>query len=417
MSTVHVVGAGLAGLACAVRLAGVGRPVVLYDMAAQAGGRCRSLFDGRLGRRIDNGNHLLLGSNQAVLRYLDAVGARGALVGPSRPAFPFVELESGRRWTLRPNHGPVPWWVLSAARRVAESRPWDYLATIRLAVASAEATVADCFDRRTLLFRRFWKPLAVAALNAAPEEGAARLLWPVVRSTFLTAGDAAQPYIARDGLSATFVEPALAKLRAAGVEVRFGSRLCALRSEAARVVALAFTGEEVSLGREDAVVLAVPPASASELVPGLETPADSRAILNVHYRLDAPPRWPFAAPFVGLVGGLAHWLFVRGDIVSATVSAADALITRPADALATALWRDVARALGLGHARVPPFRVVKERRATFAQTPAACARRARARTRFVNLVLAGDWTDTGLPATLEGAARSGERAARLEAAR
>lgn len=415
MSTVHVVGAGLAGLACALRLAGGGRRVALYDMAAQAGGRCRSFFDERLARQVDNGNHLVLGGNRAVLRFLDTIGARHTLLGPSRPAFPFVDFEGGCRWTLRPNDGPLPWWVLSLARRAPESRPRDYLATMRLAFASAEATVADCFDRRAPLYRRFWKPLAVAALNAGPEEGAARLLWPVVRATFLTGGDAARPCIARRSLSSTFVEPALAKLRAAGVEVRFGARLRALRCEAARVVALDFTGEEVSLDREDSVVLAVPPDSASELVPSLETPTESRAILNVHYRLAAPPPWPFAAPFVGLVGALAHWLFVRGDVVSVTVSAADALISRPADDLATALWRDAARALGLAGTPTPPFRVVKERRATFAQTPAACARRAQARTRFVNLVLAGDWTDTGLPATLESAIVSGERAARLVA--
>ena len=105
MPTVHVVGAGLAGLACAVRLAGKGRRIIVYEAAPRAGGRCRSFYDDVIGRTVDNGNHLLLSANHAALGYLKDIGAGDSLTGPQSALFPFLDLVSGARWDLRPNEG------------------------------------------------------------------------------------------------------------------------------------------------------------------------------------------------------------------------------------------------------------------------------------------------------------------------
>jgi predicted NAD/FAD-dependent oxidoreductase len=165
----------------------------------------------------------------------------------------------------------------------------------------------------------------------------------------------------------------------------------------------------VAVAAEDAVVLAVPPPVAAELLPGLVVPDAFEAIVNLHYRLQAPPG---DAGFIGLIGGLAEWVFVKPGIVSVTISAANRIVDRPADALAAEVWPEVARALALpGSMPMPQWRVVKEKRATFAATPAQNRRRPPARTGLRNLALAGDWTATGLPATIEGAIRSGRTAA------
>lgn len=167
----------------------------------------------------------------------------------------------------------------------------------------------------------------------------------------------------------------------------------------------------MALGADDQVVLAVTPSVAAALLPDLDVPAEGAPILNAHYRLDAPARLPGDAPFVGLLGGAAQWLFVRGPIASVTVSGAGDLIDRSAEDLAALLWLDIARALDRPAAPLPPARVVKEKRATFVQTPANLARRPGTLTRWHNIRLAGDWTDTGLPATIESAIRSGHAAA------
>ena len=103
-------------------------------------------------------------------------------------------------------------------------------------------------------------------------------------------------------------------------------------------------------------------------------------------------------------------MFVRGSVISVTISAADALAELPAAVIVDKVWHDVERAMDISSA-IPPYKVVKERRATFSQTPEATRARPGTRTNYVNLFLAGDWTNTGLPATIESAVRSGHKAA------
>jgi squalene-associated FAD-dependent desaturase len=405
-----VVGAGLAGLAAAVTLSEAGIAVMLYEAAPQAGGRCRSYFDATLGCRIDNGNHLLMQGNQAAMAYVAAIGARATLTGPAAAEYPFLDLETGERWVLRPGAGRVPWWLLDRARRVPGTRLGDYLGAVRLAFARADMRVTQALDTQGPLYRRFWQPLAVAALNTAPEEGSAALLARVVAESFARGGAACRPLVPREGLSESLVDPALAALHRHGATVRFAARLRAIEFAAERAASLAFDGESVALDDGDGVVLAVPAPVATRLVPGLDGPHEFRAIVNAHYRIALGDDAPL---FVGLIGGTAEWVFRKRAVLSVTVSAAERLVDTTADALAPVLWRDVARAYDLGAQPMPRAQIVKERRATFAAIPAELARRPPARTRWANLAMAGDWTDTGLPATIEGAVRSGFKAAEV----
>jgi squalene-associated FAD-dependent desaturase len=394
-------------------LAEAGASVHLYEATTHAGGRCRSYYDQQLERWIDNGNHLVFSGNHAVAEHLRRTGAEDGMIDPGEAVFPFLDLATGKRWTLRLNEGRIPFWAFDAARRIPDTGLADYFALLRFAWATKGATVRDVVDRTHPLFASLIEPIAVAVLNASVQDGAARLLWPVLVESFGRGGRACHPMIARQGLSMSLVDPAVRRLGELGVSIRFTHRLRAFEFRGHTVVGLSFIGGDVTLGDDDVVVLAVPHRVANLLVPELVTPEESRAIVNAHYRLPAPVPLRDGLHFLAVLNGTAQWLFFRDDVVSATVSAAEALVDLPAEEIAARIWADVARAVEAPAAPMPPCRIVKEKTATFAQTPADVGRRPAARSAYFNLVLAGDWTDTGLPATIEGALRSGKTAARL----
>jgi len=228
-----------------------------------------------------------------------------------------------------------------------------------------------------------------------------------VRETLLAGGQACRPLIARDGLSAVLVEPAIKLLQDKGASVRFSHELREFATSKGRVTELNFGDDSIAIAPGDAVVVAVPPRSAASLLPGLKTPTKFRAIVNAHFRFD-PPR--DAPPILGVVGGLVEWLFAFPQRLSVTISNGDRLVDMPREELANAIWRDVCKA-GSVAGELPPWQIVRERRATFEATPEQNALRPGVATGLKNLFLAGDWTDTGLPATIEGSVRSGDRAA------
>jgi squalene-associated FAD-dependent desaturase len=404
--TVHVIGAGLSGLAAAVRLAGKGIKTIVHEAAPQAGGRCRSYHDSTLGMVIDNGNHLILSGNHATLEFLRTIGSADRLVGPAEAAVDFIDLRTSERWTLRPNPGRVPWWIFQSSRRVPGTKSFDYLAAVGLLWARPSQPIAEVINCNGPLYERLLHPLLLAALNTEPPAASATLASAVIAETLGAGGAASRPLIARDGLGATFIDPALRVLMQHGGTVRYGHRLRAMqRSD--RIEGLDFGEDTVTLDPQDAAVLAVPPPVAVSLVPELTVPTEFRAIVNAHYRVAPPVGLP---PMIGVIGGLAEWIFAFPDRLSVTISSADRLLDMPRDQLAEMIWRDVARVTRLPSI-LPPWQIVRERRATFAATPEQDSLRPQMRTPWANLVLAGDWTATGLPATIEGAIRSGNRAA------
>src|SRR4029077_11981445 len=312
----HIVGAGISGLSAAVRLANANFKVRVYEATQQAGGRCRSYFDAATNLTIDNGNHLLLSGNRHALAYAKSIGTEAGLVGPKRAQFPFVDISTGQRWQLDLGDGRLPLWVFDEARRVPDTGLLDYLALAPLIWAGTDKLVGNAIPCDGTLYQRLVQPLLLAALNVDPPEGSAGLAGAIVRETLLAGGQACRPLIARDGLSAVLVEPAIKLLQDKGASIEFGHELRELVMSAERVGALNFgTGDEIVIGPDDAVIIAVPPRAAAALLPGLKTPSKFRGSVNAHFRFDTPRNAP---PILGVVGGLVEWLFAFPQRLSVT---------------------------------------------------------------------------------------------------
>jgi hydroxysqualene dehydroxylase len=356
---------------------------------------------------IDNGNHLLLSGNRAALGYLRDIGSGHRLIGPASAEFPFVDLASRERWTLRINDGRLPLWIFASGRRVPGTSAFDYLPLARLVWPPPGKTIGEAIACKGLLYSRLIEPLLLAALNIDPPQGSAKLAAAVICETLAAGGRACRPLIAREGLAATIVDPALVYLGQRSAVVQFRHELHAMRFGAQRIEALDFGGEITPLAGDDAVIVAVPPYAATALVPGLNAPTEFRAIINAHFRIEPPAGQP---PILGIVNGTVEWIFAFPGRLSVTISAGDRLLDTPREELAKTIWAEVASVTALPPA-LPPWQIVRERRATFAATTAQDQKRPGALTAWHNLLLAGDWTNTGLPATIEGAIQSGHRAA------
>lgn len=376
---VHVIGAGLAGLAAALAAAQAGAQVVVHEAAPQAGGRCRSFHDRHLDRLIDAGTHLLVGANHQTLAYLRAIGATMA---PLPPHYRFAHVNQGWQRTIRPLPPPAGW----SETALALGLPWVG------AGQNVAARLGGC-----PAYEWLWRPLCLSILNTSPEQASARMLARVLRALMLGGPKAFRGYGFAHGLSAALIDPALARLQHLGAQVHFGQRLSAICQSR-----LTFGPTSIALAAKDRVILALPPWVTAPLL-GRNDPFDTNAIANMHYRVARPldPLGP-----IGLVGGIGHWLSVRGDVVSVTVSAAE---QRPDP---HRLWAEIAPLLAQD-AATPPYRLIWEKRATLVQSPDILARRPGPRTMFDGVFLAGDWIASPWPCTMESAISSGLAAARL----
>lgn len=421
MTRVHIIGAGLSGLAAAVRLIENDVPVTVYEGAGQAGGRCRTFYDKHLEREIDNGNHLIMSGNKSALSYLKRIGAedpqKDVLAGPPFAMYTFVDVKTGQRWTVRINEGFIPFWVFDKKWRVPDTTVMDYVKAGAIAFAGDDKTVAEVVDKNSVLYERFWEPLTLAVLNTTPEKGQAKLLWRVIRETFLLGGQASIPLTAKTGLGHAFIDPAVKFIEAHGGVVRLNARVRSVWMEGGEVTTLNFADETVTLEEGDKVIFAIPPTRLKDLLPDIDPPDDDASILNIHYRLGKPVSKDALGegPFIGMIGSDGQWAFVRDDVISLTTSASHAIGTDelPNDDVVAKIWRETQIALDLGDTEYERVRVIREKRATPDQSPAGARKRLKPETQWRNLFLAGDHTDTGVPATIEGSIRSGDRAAEL----
>ncbi len=439
---VAVIGGGVAGLSAAARLGAAGARVLLAEARPGLGGRASSFADPSTGEPIDNGQHLLLGCYHETFEFLERVGAGGNVRVQATLEVPMVD-ETGRLTTLRCPSLPAPYHLLAAILRWRAIGLGDRLSALRMVApirqaqrvletgtgvfpASDADTVESWLTRRgqaRRLREMLWDPLALAALNQPAGEAAAP---PFVRVLARMLGpDPADSAIAMPlrPLTEMYAEPARAFIESHGGEVRVSSP-ARVRIDGKRVGEIEIRGDRIEAG---AVIVAVPWFALAETIVG--DVGAVRAVLAASRAAAASPivtvnlwfdRDVLPAPFVGLPGRTFQWAFdkrqVFGDSaahLSLVSSGAAAVVAESNERLEALACGELSAALPAGRsARLLRSLVVRERRATFSLAPGQPARPA-ARTPVDGLLLAGDWTETGLPATIEGAVVSGHRAARI----
>jgi squalene-associated FAD-dependent desaturase len=434
---VVVIGAGFAGLSAAVRLAERGARVLVVEERRRLGGRATAFPDPQSGEFVDNGQHVLFGCYHETFAFLRAVGAEDAVALDTRLDLEIID-RAGERSRLRSVPLPAPFHLVGALLRWDALGVRDRLAALRLGLVlrrlhrrlgaaradgdrTAHMTVDEwlaAHGQTPRLHEVLWEPLAVAALNQSPAVASAAPFVEVLTRMFGGGSRDAAIGLPRRPLDELYAEPARRALERDGHAIRCGLP-ARLAVEHDRAIGVDVREERISAG---AVISSVPwfafPAVAGHvpaLVPIVNAAArmDSSPIVTVNLWLDRPLA---TAPFVGLPGRRFHWMFDKAQLfgeqashVSLVSSGAGELVGLGNDALVEIARTELAAAFPAPWSVVRAT-AVREKRATFSLAPGQ-PRRPPAETPVRNFLLAGDWTDTGLPATIESAVLSGHRAA------
>ena len=434
---VLIIGGGFSGLAAGVALSEAGCGVRLLEQKPHLGGRARSFLDPTTGSMVDNGQHLLMGCYHATIRFLSTIGTLDRVRFQKHLALHFLD-RSGRLTVLRCPNLPSPWHVLLGVLCSGSFTFREKLEILRLGgLLRRQRAMGKGSERLSVhewltnlgqserLQRNLWDLLCIAALNEDPTVANAALFERVLRLALFSSPEDSRIGIPGVGLSEVYVDAATAYIRSKGGRVECGRGVAGLLvSEGqCRGVRLS-TGQQIAA---ESVLSAVPSFALAALLPG-ELLRQEPFFGPVVFLRPAPiisinlwfDRAITDLDFVGLRGGTIQWLFNKGKIlglnenyVSVVLSGAHQHITRSKEELLdTALlelgdFLPEARKASLVHSLL-----IKERFATFSPTWETEGFRPTARTPVRGLYLAGDWTATGLPATIEGAVQSGYTAAR-----
>lgn len=397
--TLHIIGAGLAGLSAALHASKRGIRTIIYESTPHAGGRCRSFADKKLGLTIDNGNHLILGANNHVLDFLKELGTLETCLTRLPAGYRFVNLTDRSSWHAAPPYKfpGIPWY--------------DWLQLFKLYKPASYKTVTQCISPKSTLYRRLIEPLTLAGLNTHPSEASAAMLWEVLRLLIKGGEPAWRYYLPEHNLSASLVLPAVSRIRQNGGTFYFSNPVQHIEYDQERVTSLGFNSGSQPVRECDAIICATPAYAMGNILPELAIDFTYSSILNAHFAWEYSGILRENLPFIGVLGGLAEWIFLHEGRISTTTSAADKSINEKEEILAVRLWHDVQQALYMPKTGMPNYRIIKEKRATIAVTPENLARRPLCETHLINLWLAGDYIQSPYPATLEAAIATGSQAA------
>jgi squalene-associated FAD-dependent desaturase len=431
---VVIIGGGFAGLAAAVRLCERGYEVLLLERRAHLGGRAYSFIDSKTGDVVDNGQHLFMGCYHHTIAFLKTIDRLDRLKFQERPRVDFLDSTHGFTSFDCPPL-PAPLNVLAGLLKMKGLAFGDKLRALNLRRAIGRngkyspdsLTVEQWLDQlkqSNNIKTRFWNPMVIATLNQSPDIASARMLKVVLQEAFGGDSKSANIGISSVGLSDLYTDGAADFIKSKGGDVQTGAQVQTLIIERGRVISVELKdGERIEA---DYFISAIPPAALFSILPlelrskefaSLER-LGSSPIVSINLWFDRPV---IDREFVGLLGTRCQWIFNKDQILSPEKRSNQiAVIISAARDFVDWTRNDlVEMALSELHEVLPESRsaqllhsaIVKEREATLSHTVESDSSRLGPRTSIPNLILAGDWTDTGLPATIESAVMSGDVAA------
>ena len=420
MKKIVVIGGGFAGLSAASFLSNEGFKIKLLEASPKLGGRAYSFRDNETGAVIDNGQHILMGCYKETLNFFKLIGAEENLTKQSHLSLNFVK-QNFELCPLNVSGSLYPFNLLSAVLHYSAISFNEKLLFIKFFARICsyndndleKLTVLEWLHKEKQtenLIKSFWEILAVSALNTDIKKASAKIFALVLKKIFFSGNDASVIILPSLGLTETYCDDAVRFIYNKEGSVSLSEQVISLTVQDRTLKEIVTTTKVIS--DFDCVISAIPLYALKKIVternflPGLEF--DYSSILTAHLFLKENR---FMNTFYGLIDSPVQWVFNKGTHLTVVISNADKYMDESQEEIIEMILIELKKYILLERSELSTYKIIKEKRAAFVPSNNIINKRPSASTQFNNLFLAGDWTDTGLPATIESAVKSGRLAA------
>ena len=417
-----VIGGGFAGLSAAVHLSSMGKSVQVLEAANKTGGRAYSIKDKSTGTIIDNGQHIMMGCYNETLLFLRMIGAENNLIIQDKLAVDFL-LPHYNKAVFKAESGIYPFNLAAGLLKYKAISTLNRLRMLKfflkLPLASdrdlSKMSVYDWLEQENQnedIRKAFWEILTAGALNTSIHKASAKVFRDILIEIFFRGNRASTIILPGEDLSETYCRNAVKFIEERGGSIITSEQVDKLIVENNRLKTVVTNRRSVKEFKT--VISAVPYYSLKRLLPADKIPGDPglnySSILNVHIWLKNNK---LESNFYGLIGSDIHWIFNHGTHLTLVKSDADELMDKSKEEIFELVKKELYKFCFIEQDDISDYRIIKEKRATFIPSNEILYNRPGPFTPVSGLLIAGDWTNTGLPSTIESAVKSGRIAAEV----
>jgi len=415
-----IIGSGIAGLNAASLLASKNISVTILESSPKLGGRTYSFLETQTNQIVDNGQHLLMGCYKDSLAFIKLTGAEDNFSYQKNLNVKFINRDR-KIYSLNASSFPYPFNLLNAVLNYdvlnfsSKIKFIRFLVSFRFISESAlsNLTVSDWLEKENqndTQLKNLWEILCVGTLNTSISKASALVFYRILKLMFLKGNYAATLILPKYGLSESIVNPASEYIKKHGGKIFTSEPVKKIEISNNKIETV--TSDKKVYKDFDFVISAVPHYALEKIIDveilDIDVEFEYSTILNIHIWIDD---LILDEMFYGLLNSPLHWIFNKGDHINVVISDADYLAEKSKDEILNLIIDELSIYTSIKKENITNYKIIKEKRATFVPDKNSLSKRPQPTTKIKNLILAGDWIDTGLPSTIESAAKSGRLAA------
>ena len=402
---IYIIGAGLSGLSSSIYSLKKNFDVELYESSNFAGGRCRSFYDKKVHTEIDNGNHLVFSANKSFKKFCDEIESTKT-INIIPPKLFFYDNKFKKKWNIDLSNGLIT-TLFNYKNLIPNTKLIDYLSFLKFFFVKDSANVYDLVGN-SKIYKTFWEPFTLGVMNTCPKVASAKVVSNVLKETIFKGEKNCFILQPKKNWNETLIKPSLIKIKKKGGKIFFKNTLRQVNFKNNQITELVFNKKTVKLKKNDRVIFAIPPSNLMKFLVHLKLPVKYNTILNIHYKVDKKTLDLFDNKITGFINTISQWLFVKNDHISVTVSNANSYNNTNPQLLANKVWKEISNFVKR-KIKFTDFQIVREKKATYIQSPQNIRLVKNLKINPCNFFLAGDWTQYNLPCTIEASILSGKK--------